>query len=144
MPRDRRGKPRCAAPRCHEAHEAALAASGGALQQSWQPAAAGREKHLLFIETVFNIALPVQGVRVRKVLTGDDIFDIRCDMHPWIRVWLFVSPSPHYAVIREPTTLGFTGIAPGEFILHVWQPDRPESIRSVNLRAGETRHLRLR
>ena len=95
-------------------------------------------------ETVFNVALPMQGVTVRKVLTGDGIFDIRCDMHPWMRAWLFVSPSHHYAVIREPTTIGFTGIAPGEFILHVWQPDRPENIRSVNFRAGETRHLWLR
>jgi hypothetical protein len=47
-------------------------------------------------------------------------------------------------VVHEPTTIGFTGMAPGEYILHVWQPDRPESIHSVNLRAGETRQLRLR
>jgi hypothetical protein len=95
-------------------------------------------------ETVFNVALPVQGVTVTKVLTGDGIFDVRCDMHPWMRAWLFVSPSRHYAVVHEPTTIGFTGMAPGEYILHVWQPDRPESIHSVNLRAGETRQLRLR
>ena len=95
-------------------------------------------------ETVFNVALPLPGVTVRKVLTGDGIFDIRCDMHPWMRAWVFVSPSRHYAVLTEPTTIDFTGIAPGEYVLHDWQPNRPESIRAVSLAAGETRHLRLR
>ena len=95
-------------------------------------------------ETVFNVALPVRGVKVRKVLTGDGIFDVRCDMHPWMRAWMFVSPSRHYAVVREPTTLTFSGIAPGDYVLHDWQPNRPEGIRPVRLAAGETRHLRLR
>ena len=95
-------------------------------------------------ETVFNVALPVRGVTVRKVLTGDGIFAIRCDMHPWMRAWMFVSPSRYYAVVHEPTTVSFTGIAPGEYVLHDWQPNRPEGIRPVRLAAGETRHLRLR
>ena len=95
-------------------------------------------------ETVFNVALPLPGVTVRKVLAGDGIFDVRCDMHPWMRAWVFVSPSRHYAVLTEPATVEFTGIAPGEYILHDWQPNRPESVRAVSLAPGETRHLRLR
>jgi len=95
-------------------------------------------------ETVFNVALPRQGVTVRKVLKGDGIFDVRCDMHPWMKAWLFVSPSPHYAVVHEPATVIFSGISPGEYILHLWQPDRPESTYPLELGAGETRHLRLR
>ena len=95
-------------------------------------------------ETVFNVALPLPGVTVRKVLTGDGIFDVRCDMHPWMRAWVFVPPSRHYAVLGEPATIDFTGIAPGEYVLHDWQPDRPEGVRAVSMAAGETRHLRLR
>ena len=95
-------------------------------------------------ETVFNVALPERGVTVRKVLKGDGIFDVRCDMHPWMRAWLFVSPSPHYAVIREPTTVTFSDIVPGEYILHLWQPNRQEQLHSLDLGAGESRRLRLR
>ena len=95
-------------------------------------------------ETVFNVALPVRGVNVRKVLTGDGIFDVRCDMHPWMRAWMFVPPSRHHAVVREPTTVTFSGIPPGEYVLHDWQPNRPEGIRPVHLAAGETRRLLLR
>lgn len=95
-------------------------------------------------ETVFNVALPLQGVTVRKVLAGDGIFNVRCDMHPWMRAWVFVSPSRHYAVVDRPSTVRFTGIAPGEYVLHDWQPGRPENVRLVRLAAGEMRRLRLR
>ena len=95
-------------------------------------------------ETVFNVALPLRGVTVRKALAGDGIFDVRCDMHPWMRAWVFVPPSRHYAVVDQPTTVRFTGIAPGEYVLHDWQPGRPENVRLVRLAAGEKRRLRLR
>ena len=38
----------------------------------------------------------------------------------------------------------FSGIAPGEYVLHDWRPNRPEGIPPVRLLAGETRHLPLR
>lgn len=95
-------------------------------------------------ETVFNVALPQQGVTVRKVLKGDGIFDVRCDMHPSMKAWVFVSPSPHYAVVHEPTTITFTDIFPGEYTVHLWQPDRQEQFHALDLGAGEIRHLRLR
>ena len=95
-------------------------------------------------ETVFNVALPLQGVTVRKALAGDGIFDVRCDMHPWMRAWVFVPPSRHHAVVDQPTTVRFTDIAPGEYVLLDWQPGRPENARLVRLDAGETRRLALR
>ena len=95
-------------------------------------------------ETVFNVALPEQGVTVRKVLKGDGIFDVRCDMHPWMRAWVFVSPSPHYAVVHEPGTVAFSDLVPGEYVLHLWQPGRGERLHPLDLEAGESRHLRLR
>ncbi len=95
-------------------------------------------------ETVFNVALPLPGVTVRKALAGDGIFDVRCDLHPWMRAWVFVSPSRHYAVVDQPATVRFAGIAPGEYLLHDWQPGHPENVRLLRLAAGETRRLRLR
>ena len=95
-------------------------------------------------ETVFNVALPVRGVVVRKALPGYGMFKVRCDMHPWMNAWIFVSPSRHFAVVDEPSTVSFADIVPGEYLLNVWQPDRPESTLPLDLAAGEVRHLRLR
>ena len=95
-------------------------------------------------ETVFNVALPVRGVTVRKALPGYGMFRIRCDMHPWMKAWIFVSPSRHFAVVEKPATITFTDVEPGEYVLNVWQSDRPESALPLRLAAGEARSLRLR
>ena len=95
-------------------------------------------------ETVFNVALPVRGVTVGKTLPGYGMFRVRCDMHPWMQAWIFVSPSRHFAVVEEPSTISFAGIEPGEYVLNVWQPDRHESALPLSLAAGEVRSLRLR
>lgn len=95
-------------------------------------------------ETVFNVALPIRGVTVRKTLPGYGMFRIRCDMHPWMQAWIFVSPSRHFAVVEEPSTISFADIKPGAYVLNVWQPDRRESALPLNLAAGEVRNLRLR
>ena len=76
---------------------------------------------------MFNVALPVRGVTVEKVLPGYGMFKVRCDMHPWMKAWIFVSPSRHFAVIEEPSAISFDEIEPGEYVLNVWQPDRSEN-----------------
>ena len=57
---------------------------------------------------------------------------------------MFVPPPKHYAVVHEPGTIGFTGIPPGGYVLHLREPERGESLRTLNLDAGGTRRLRLR
>lgn len=95
-------------------------------------------------ETIFNVGLPTQGVTVHKTLTGNGIFSVRCDLHPTMQAWLFVPPSPHYAVVRQPQTVRFDDLAPGEYVLHLWQADTGESYRLVNLDSGERKVLHLR
>ena len=95
-------------------------------------------------ETVFNVALPEQGVALRKVLAGYEVFDVRCDLHPGMKAWTFVPPSKHYAVVHDPGTIRFTSIPPGGHGLHLREQDRGESLHPPSLCAGETRRLRLR
>ncbi len=95
-------------------------------------------------ETVFNVALPLKGVTVRKTITGSGIFSVRCDLHPWMQAWLFIPPSRHYAVLHEPGSVHLSNIAPGEYLLHLWQPDRLENIQRVSLSSNESKTLRLR
>ena len=41
-------------------------------------------------------------------------------------------------------TLFGEGYRPGAYLLHSWQPDRPEGIRSLTLSSGDAKTLRLR
>ena len=94
-------------------------------------------------DTIFNVALPLPGVSVKKTLTGFGIFSVRCDLHPWMRAWLFVPPSRYYAVLYKPSTIRFSNLLPGQYVLNLWQADSPERPSLISLTAGETKTLRL-
>ena len=91
--------------------------------------------------TVFNVATPTPGVRVRKVLRQPGIFAVRCDLHPWMRAWVFVPANPHYAVMWQPGSTTLRDIPPGQYRLHSWDQTRGQESRALTLNAGETTAL---
>jgi hypothetical protein len=91
--------------------------------------------------TLFNVATPVPGVRVRKVLTRAGIFDVRCDLHAWMRAWIFVPPTAHYAVLSGPGRAAIENIPAGSYRLHVWEPAAGEQVRTLALAPGEKKTL---
>jgi hypothetical protein len=93
--------------------------------------------------TLFNVAVPLTGVRVHKVMTRSGIFDVRCDFHPWMRAWVFVPPGPHHAVIWTPGEATLRDIPPGSYRLHVWTPAHGHKIGTLTLDSGEMKSLRL-
>lgn len=91
--------------------------------------------------TVFNVATPTPGVRVRKVLRQPGIFAVRCDLHPWMRAWVFVPANRHYAVMWQPGSTTLRDIPPGPYRLHSWDQARGQESQTLSLDAGETRSL---
>lgn len=91
--------------------------------------------------TVFNVATPTPGVRVRKVLRQPGIFAVRCDLHPWMRAWVFVPANPHYAVMWQPGSTTLRDIPPGQYRLHAWDPVGGQVSQTLTLDAGETKSL---
>lgn len=93
--------------------------------------------------TLFNVALPVQGVPVTRVLWRTGLFEVRCDLHAWMRAALFVPPNPHHLVIRETGEFQLRDIAPGRYRLHVWSRVRGASAQMIDLPPGVTLSLDL-
>lgn len=91
--------------------------------------------------TVFNVATPTAGVRVRKVLRQPGIFGVRCDLHPWMRAWIFVPANPHYVVLWHPGSTTLRDIPPGQYQLRTWDPVGGLMSQTLSLDAGETRSL---
>jgi plastocyanin len=88
--------------------------------------------------TLFNVATPDAASRVRKPITRAGIFEVRCDLHSWMRASVFVPPGAHHAVLWSAGEVTLAGIAPGRYRLHVWQPARGDAARTLVLAAGDT------
>lgn len=90
--------------------------------------------------TLFNVATPTAGAAARKLLTRPGIFEVRCDLHPWMRAWVFVPAGAHHAVLWNPGEVTLEGIAPGSYRLRVWQAGG-ESSRNLVIASGEVLQL---
>jgi len=93
--------------------------------------------------TLFNVAVPLQGVRVQRVLGRPGIFEVRCDFHPWMHAWLFVPAGPYHAVVWAPGEASVRDIPPGSYALHVWTPAHGDTVRTLTFGSGEVKSLQL-
>ncbi len=73
----------------------------------------------------FNIVTPVDGAytkRFRGTPLGKPL-RLVCDIHAWMRGWVYVFDHPFYAITDEDGAFAIGGIPPGEYDVHVQQPD---------------------
>ena len=71
--------------------------------------------------TAFNVALPIQGGKVTKLLRSPGEVRIDCDAHGWMLAWVYVVDNPYFAQTGEDGAFSITGVPPGEYTLAVWQ-----------------------
>ena len=77
--------------------------------------------------TIYNIALPMKGVAIRKPIkrwhrlspyTG--YIRVRSNTHPWMSGYVFVFNHPYAGVTDSNGTLKLDDVPPGEYLLKVW------------------------
>jgi plastocyanin len=84
--------------------------------------------------TLFNVAMPVTGLRVTRALPATaGVVTLRCDVHPWMAAT--VRTFEHSAFTQTDANGYFTlaGLPPGPQRLNVWHPDFPERTVEVTL-----------
>ncbi len=66
----------------------------------------------------FNEGMPVQGMRLDKVLSKPELgINLRCDVHPWMGAYLYVVEHPFFAVSDVEGRFEITGLPPGTYTL---------------------------
>jgi hypothetical protein len=71
--------------------------------------------------TVFNVAMPKQGMSVEKPLRKPGIVRVECDAHGWMLAWIYVADNPYYAVTGKDGSFTISGVPPGQYAMVVWQ-----------------------
>lgn len=92
----------------------------------------------LIKSTVFNVAMPRQGMRVERPLRKPGLVRVECDEHGWMLAWIYVADNPYYAVTGKDGSFSIGNVPPGSYTLVVWQEYGGSMEIPVAVRSGET------
>jgi len=88
--------------------------------------------------TVFNVALPHQGLRIKKALRESGIVRVECDAHGWMLGWIYVADNPYYATTSRDGTFALSDVPPGTYTLVTWHDYTGAIETAVTVKANET------
>ncbi|MFQ5827005.1 MAG: carboxypeptidase regulatory-like domain-containing protein [Dehalococcoidia bacterium] len=92
--------------------------------------------------TVFNLALPLEGQKLRRALksAGRTIesgeVKVLCDAHDWMSAYIMVVPHPYFAVSDESGAFEIGDIPPGSYQLRAWHQELGVQTKQVTITAG--------
>jgi plastocyanin len=92
----------------------------------------------------FNVFTGIGGKYEHRFVIEPDYRPVRlgCDIHPWMRGWVFVFDHALFSVTDEQGRFRITEIPPGEYWLTIVQPDvRHREQRKIEIQDGESLHL---
>lgn len=100
--------------------------------------------HSLAIDNpTFNFAEVNQGEKKIDPFTAVETFQIKCDVHPWMKQWVRVFDHPYFAVTGEDGkfTIDTNGLKDGQYEVQAWQElyhdSAPQTITVKNGKADK-------
>ncbi len=63
---------------------------------------------------------------------------LKCDIHPWMETWVYVSDSNLFAVTGADGKFSIEGVPAGTYELEVWHPHLGKKTVKVTVKAGES------
>jgi plastocyanin len=85
----------------------------------------------------FNWAMPVKGHVVATHIKKDSIYKVICDVHPWMRAWLVVLPTEHFALTDADGAYTVGGIPPGKHKVKIWHERLGEREQEIDVQPGQ-------
>ena len=70
----------------------------------------------------FNFGMP-KSLKEKSIVfdKSEDVFVIKCDVHPWMKSWVLVSDHPYFSVTDESGNFSIEGIPSGTYEVVCWQ-----------------------
>jgi plastocyanin len=92
-------------------------------------------------EMLANVALPMQGQSSTKNLKKSGFVEVKCNVHEWMKAWIYVSKHPYAAVTQADGTYEIAGIPPGEYNALIWHETLGQATAKVKVEPGGTATL---
>lgn len=70
--------------------------------------------------TAFNVAQPGKDMKATQRVKQPGVYQLRCDVHPWMNAYVFVSGNGFAAVTGEDGSYTLSDVPPGTYKLTMW------------------------
>jgi plastocyanin len=88
----------------------------------------------------FNQAMPAaRKEATTKFDKPEAIFEIKCDVHPWMRAYIGVFTHPFFSVTSTDGKFNITGLDPGTYEITAWHERLGTQTATVTVAANETK-----
>ncbi len=95
-----------------------------------------RVRHRTTAEGTFNVALP-QGGSYEHTMPRDGIYDVGCDIHPYMSAVIFAAATPFTALVETDGTFIVRDVPPGSYTATLHGSEAPV-VRPVEVGGGRT------
>jgi hypothetical protein len=94
------------------------------------------------INKSWNKSEPVGDPPIQSTFTKPELaIPIACNIHPWMRAFLFVFADPYFAVTPQTGEFALKNIPPGTYIIEAWQERFGYQDQTVTIAAKESKSL---
>lgn len=95
-------------------------------------------------KTLFNVALPMKGMKLEQKIKESGIIELRCDAgHVWMRAWSYVTDHPYVTVTDTSGAFTLTNVPEGTWTVKSWHEAAGERSGTVSVTAGGEAELNL-
>lgn len=85
----------------------------------------------------FNMAMPAERKTAQETFTRpEDMFRIKCDVHPWMNAWVSVMPHPYFATTGPDGNFEISGLPPGTYEVEAWHEKLGTQTATVTVDEG--------
>ncbi len=82
---------------------------------------------------------PMGDKKIKRFDKQEVMVPIKCNVHPWMRVWVGVVDHPFFAVTGADGTFTLKGLPPGEYTVEAWHERFGTQEMKVSVGAKETK-----
>ena len=88
-------------------------------------------------KVLFNVAVPVPGIKINKRVSGAGLVRLSCNTHPWMRGWMLVTDDMA-AVTDAQGRFTLPNVPAGTYELRIWHEALKGAAQKVTVAANQT------